>query len=359
MVSNHGTFFDPWIVGHYSKYPISIMNNEDAFNAPWVIRWYLKNIGTFPKKKGASDYKAMKTTINRLKLGYPVLIFPEGQTTWDGATQVVFSGIEKIIKKSNVPLVMTNVKGNFLSKPWWSNSYRKGTVRVNRKVLLTKQIQLLSEEEILEAIITHIKNNDILDEQNLNTEFKGEQLASGLERFVWICRSCRTEDTLVTEGDVITCSQCHSSWTMDSHCRFTPAKKDTVPISNLYDWALWHKEQVIEKVREANDDGGILTRNRKVIYCRILFDGKLETITEGDLSLSKENLTFNSENKEKSFILPVKDISDYVYQRKDVFECRCNEHSYRFRLIGQSPMKWVYYLRYLKGYEKIEERGYL
>ena len=54
MVSNHATFFDPWIVGHYSKYPISIMNNEDAFHSPWVIRWYLKNIVTFPKKKGGA-----------------------------------------------------------------------------------------------------------------------------------------------------------------------------------------------------------------------------------------------------------------------------------------------------------------
>ena len=52
MISNHATFFDPWIVGHHSNRPIAIMNNEDAFHAPWVIRWYLKNIGTFPKKKG-------------------------------------------------------------------------------------------------------------------------------------------------------------------------------------------------------------------------------------------------------------------------------------------------------------------
>ncbi len=357
MVSNHGTLFDPWLVGHYSIYPISIMNNEDAFRAPWIIRWYLKNIGTFPKKKGASDYKAMKTTLKRLKQGYPVLIFPEGQTAWDGATQVVFSGIEKIIKRSKASLVMTNIKGNFLSKPWWANSYRKGIVRVNRKVLLAEQIQSLSEQEILEAIIKHINNNDILDEENLNTEFKGEQLASGLERFPWICRSCKTEDTLVTEGDIITCSQCHSSWSMDSHCRFSPLKKDTVPINNLYEWIAWHKEKVIEKIKEAKDDG-LLTRNRKVIYCTISFNGKFENIAEGTLLLSKESLTFQTKNKIKSFTLSVNEISDYVYQRKDVFECRCNNKSYRFRIIGHSPMKWVFYLRYIKGYEKVEKLGY-
>lgn len=357
MVSNHGTFFDPWIVGHFSKYPVSIMNNEDAFHAPWIIRWYLKNIGTFPKKKGAHDYKAMKTTLKRINLGYPVLIFPEGQTTWDGSTQVIFSGIEKIIKRSKASLVMFNLKGNFLSKPWWAKTFRKGKVRVNRKVLSKDQVQSLSEQEILEAILTHIKTNDILDEQNLSTEFKGEELATGLERFPWLCRHCQTEDTLVTSGDTITCSQCHKSWTIDTHCRITPALENTTPINNLHEWIAWHKVKVIERIKGASDDL-ILTQNRQVSYCTITYTGQFETIAEGALALTKESLTFKTKSKEKSFVLPVKEITDYVYQRKDVFECRCSDISYKFRLTGHSPMKWVFYLRYLKGYEKFEEQGY-
>lgn len=358
MVSNHATFFDPWIVGNYSKYPISIMNNEDAFNAPWVIRWYLKNIGTFPKKKGSADYKAMKTTLKRLNHGYPVLIFPEGQTTWDGVTQPIYSGIEKIIKRSNVSLIMMNVKGNFLSKPWWANTYRKGKVRVIRKVLSKKQIKSLSEQELLKTIIKYIRNNDILDEQNQKIEFKGERLASGLERFVWICRNCQSEDTLSTNGNTISCSHCSSSWSIDSHFRFSPLQKEIAPINNLYDWALWHKETVIEKINKTKEDE-IIAHNSNVIYCDISFNGKFINLAEGILKLSKEALTFNATKKEKSFMLPVKNISDYVYQRKDVFECRCNNKSYRFRIIGHSPMKWLYYLRYLKGYEVFEKRGYI
>ena len=358
MVSNHATFFDPWIVGHYSKYPVSIMNNEDAFHAPWIIRWYLKNIGTFPKKKGGADYKAMKTTLKRLGLGYPVLIFPEGQTTWDGATQPVYSGIEKIIKRSNVHLVMMNVKGNFLSKPWWADTYRKGKVRVKCKVLSVEHIKTLSEQKLLETIIKYITNNEILDEQNQKIEFRGEQLACGLERFAWICRNCQSEDTLSTNGNTISCSYCSGSWTIDSHFRLSPLQKETAGINNLYDWAVWHKEKTLEKINRTIKDE-IITQNDTVIFCDISFNGKFIALAEGILSLSKETLSFVATQKEKSFSLPVKDISDYVYQRKDVFECRCNNKSYRFRILGHSPMKWVYYLRYLNGYEKFEQRGYI
>lgn len=358
MVSNHATFFDPWIVGHYTGHPISIMNNEDAFNTPWVIRWYLKGIGTFPKKKGGADYKAMKTTLKRLNLGYPVLIFPEGQTAWDGQTQPIYAGIEKIVKKSGVPLIMMNVKGNFSSKPWWADTFRKGKVRVTRKVISKEQAALMSEKEILEAIIHHITNNDIYDEEMLKTEFTGERLACGLQRFVWICKNCQSEDTLGTSKNTISCSLCDSSWTIDSHFRFTPTDQKTATIGNLYEWATWHKERVIEKVNKAHHDETI-TRNSSVLYSDINLNGQFTTIAEGTLALSKESLYFDAAEKEKSFSLKVKDITDYVYQRKDVFECRCTNQSYRFRFVNHSPMKWIYYLRYLKGYDEFEKRGYI
>ncbi len=358
MISNHATFFDPWLIGHYSKYPLSIMNNEDAFLSPPLIKWYLKTIGTFPKKKGASDYKAMKTTIKRLKLGYPVLIFPEGQTTWDGNTQLIYPGIEKIIKRTKCSLVIMNIRGNFLSKPWWANTYRKGNVTVKCKTYSPNELENLSEQEILEIIIKQIQNNDILNKENFNIQFKGKNLAGGLERFVWICKNCLSEDTLNTKGDNIFCSQCNSSWTVDSHFRFISLNKETASINNLYDWALWHKQRVMKRVEKAKNDE-ILTRNKDVIYCTISSNGKYENIANGELALSKETLSFQAMDNEKSFNLSVKEVTDYVYQRKDVFECRRLGESYKFRTIGYSPMKWIYYFRYLNNYEKFEERGYL
>ena len=253
---------------------------------------------------------------------------------------------------------MINVKGNFSSKPWWADTYRKGKVRVTCKVLSKKQIASLSEQEILEAIIHHVTNNDLFDEEMLNTEFTGERLACGLQRFVWICKHCQSEDTLDTKDNTISCSHCHSSWTIDSHFRLTPTEPNTTAIGNLYEWATWHKEQVRKKIATA-DSKDMLATNNGVLYSDINLNGQFTTIAEGTLALSKESLTFDAAEKEKSFALEVKDITDYVYQRKDVFECRHNNKSYRFRLIHHSPMKWVYYLRYLKGYEEFEKRGYI
>ncbi|MBD3315340.1 MAG: hypothetical protein GF344_06105, partial [Chitinivibrionales bacterium] len=103
MLSNHGTFFDPWLVGGWSRNPLSIMMNDDAYRSGIVSRTYLRWIGTYGKKKGSSDYRAMKKTLSLLGAGKGVLIFPEGQTTWDGETQPIYAGIEKIVLRAKCP----------------------------------------------------------------------------------------------------------------------------------------------------------------------------------------------------------------------------------------------------------------
>ncbi|MGD9200715.1 MAG: lysophospholipid acyltransferase family protein [Chitinispirillia bacterium] len=360
MVSNHATFFDPWIVGHFSKYPIAIMNNEDAFRSPPIVRWYLKNIGTFPKKKGASDYKAMKTTLKKIQSGYPVLIFPEGQTSWDGETQPVFSGIEKIIKRADVSLVMMNVKGNFLSKPWWADSYRKGKVRVSCKMLHKEKINSMSEKDLIDTFTKFIWNNDILDEDNKKIDFTGKNLACGLERFLWICKNCKSTDTLTTVNNTLSCIKCDSSWIVDSHFNFTKTNNSTASKTNLHEWSLWHKKMTKAHILRT-EKYKILAKSSNVIYCSIDKNGKFIPIARGKLFLSKENLSFQATDVEShSFSIATEDITDYVYQRKDVFECRCgSSNTLRFRIIGHSPMKWVYYFRYLNGYEIFEERGFI
>lgn len=359
MVSNHGTFFDPWIIGHYSKYPISIMMNEDAYSASPFVHWFLNNIGTYPKKKGASDYKAMKNTLRFLRQGFPVLIFPEGQTTWDGETQPIYTGIEKILKKSKAALVMTKVDGNFISKPWWAATYRKGRVRILRKVILPDKIRNISEDELRTLIIDHIRSNDIKNKINQKVGFTGDNLAKGLEMFVWICKNCNSEDTLYTNKNTISCSNCNSSWTIDALCSFKPAQSDITKIGDLYDWSLWHKIKVREKIKNAGKDD-ILTESDGVVYCSLTKKGTYDHIADGRLALTKETFSFfGTKDIDQSFEIPVSDISVYVFQRKNIFECRDSKKSYLFRFTEKSLMKWVYYFRYLNGYEKFEKRGYI
>ena len=354
MISNHGTFFDPWLVGHFSKWPLSIMNNEDAFKAPPFINWYMRQIGTFPKKKGASDFKAMKETLKRIKLGYPVLIFPEGQTSWDGKLQPIYPGVEKIAKLAKASIVIMNLKGNFLSKPWWADFYRKGEVRVSWRVLKAKEIKEMSPDAILETILNEIKSDDLNDEKNRSVNFIGRDFAAGLNRFLWKCKKCGGDDTLEISLNKFSCVKCGASWSVDGHMVFKST--ETGDTETLLDWSNWHKEQVKKSVEQA-DETTILCKNSKVIYSDIGPTGEFIPLSEGILKLSKEKLEFVSQNGKRSLSFNTKDITDYVCQRKDVFECRTNNTSYRFKITDKSAMKWIFFFRYLNEWDSCEKSG--
>jgi 1-acyl-sn-glycerol-3-phosphate acyltransferase len=354
IVSNHGTFFDPWFVGSYSHYPFGFMTNDDGFRGSHITRWYLKSIGAFPKKKGASDYRAMKTTLKLLKGGKPVCIFPEGQTTWDGETQLLYPGIEKLLKRAGCPLVSVRLQGNFLSKPWWADTVRKGAVRVTLTVHSAEDIRRKSDEEVFALIRNSIYQNDIKDPQNLETSFTGCNCAEGLERFVWICPQCGSEDALSTAGNTITCNSCGNTLMIDAWCRISSADGGTATTGDLKDWADFHKNQVKEKIRNRP---ATLTRSENVTLQLEDETGRFTDRDSGTLLLSPEHISFKGSSTELTWAL--NEIEDYVIQKRDIFEFRHGKTYYRFVFSGKSPMKWIYYVRYSRGFENCEKQGHL
>ncbi len=360
MLGNHGTFFDPWLVGRYSMRPVFYMCNDDAWRAGPVTRTYLDLIGAFPKKKGGVDYKALKTTLRCLGQGSPVCIFPEGQTSWDGETQLIYKGMERLIRKAAVPVVLFNLCGNFLIKPWWAETRRTGRVLIHVKVLTPERIESMSDDELFAAIKQGVYHNDIKDERNRDVRFSGHDLTLGLERFVWICMHCGAEDRLVTQGSEISCRACGGRWRMDAHCRLESLVDGVSSLGDLKDWSDMQRERVITRVKETSG-GAEVTHSDGVVLQTLADDGyTFLDRAAGRLSVTKETLTFDPET-DKAFALsvPVDEIRDMVIQKKDICEIRHGEHYYRFLFKGHSPMKWVHNLRYLRGYEQLEERGYL
>lgn len=354
VISNHGTFFDPWIVGGYSSYPFGFMTNDDGFRDGAVTRWYLKSIGAFPKKKGASDYRAMKTTLTLLRSGKPVCIFPEGQTTWDGETQLLYPGIEKLLKHAGCPLVSVRLQGNFLTRPWWADFPRKGSIRVTFSVHSPESIREKTDDEVFALIKKSIYQNDIKDPLNLATPFSGRNCAEGLERFVWICPRCESEDTLSTSGNRISCNSCGGTWHMDAWCRLTPEQGDSTSLTDLKDWADLHKERVKTKISKRPP---LLTRNENVVLQLVNSEGTFTDRDTGMLTLTPEKIRF--EGSSNTLTWPLMEIEDYVIQKKDIFEFMHGGILQRFVFSGKSPMKWICYVRYSRGFEKCEAQGHL
>jgi hypothetical protein len=353
LLSNHANFLDPWFFAQYSKKSIGIMVNEDAMlGAPFAVFMRRDFVGMFPKKKGASDPKAIKETIKRIKRGQSVLIFPEGQTTWDGETQPIYAGIEKIAKKMKIPIVLHNLEGNFLLNPWWAKSKRKGGIVTNRKVITTQQIEDMSVEEIRDDIISYISTNDVKNDNNLKIPFSGENLTSGMERVLWVCPECGAEDKLTPEDNSMVCSSCNCSFEFNAHLRLVAPLKE----KNILDFYDWHQMQIRTVLEKLKNSDTTLAEDEFVSLVKLDYRGRTVILDTGKLSLNSKQLTFAGADGTLEF--PINEMDSPVFSQKTFLLFTHKRENFRF-VIEKSPLfKWVTYLREATGYREAFERKY-
>lgn len=85
LCPNHSSNWDPILVALRLpiNYRLHIMGKEELFKNP-LLGWFLRKMGVFPVSRGSSDISAVKQSIQALKNGDNLLIFPEGTTIHNG-----------------------------------------------------------------------------------------------------------------------------------------------------------------------------------------------------------------------------------------------------------------------------------
>lgn len=116
MVSNHESYLDPALVGVMVPRILSYMAKSELFTNKY-FGWYIRQLHAFPVRQGRGDIGAMRETIERLKEGNLLNIFPEGSRSDDGKPLPIQPGAALVIRKAQVPVVPCIIIGSFNSWP--------------------------------------------------------------------------------------------------------------------------------------------------------------------------------------------------------------------------------------------------
>ena len=116
MLANHTYLFDVVQVPMRWRVASFVVASQTLFTQQ-PTKFLFNNIAhIIPKSKGTSDLRTARGLIQAVKTGYPILIFPEGNTTFYGSTKYIEDSTMKLIKKLKVDVITCNVKGGYLSK---------------------------------------------------------------------------------------------------------------------------------------------------------------------------------------------------------------------------------------------------
>ncbi len=108
IAANHMSNWDPMLISCFVMRPVGYMAKEELFKVP-LLGQALKSFHSFPVKRGASDFAAIKVALNKLREGECMGMFPEGHRSKDGKLQKAATGVALIAAKSKAPVIPTAI----------------------------------------------------------------------------------------------------------------------------------------------------------------------------------------------------------------------------------------------------------
>lgn len=239
ILSNHTFMFDVIHVPlNFRRVPF-IVANQTLFKKKATKFLVTQVAHVISKSKGQSDTATVRDLLGAVKRGYPILIFPEGDTTFYGETNYIEESTMKLIKKLEIDVITCNVRGGYLSKPRWATGKRKNRyAEFHYNLTIPKEkIKELSVDEINEIIKKALYHNAYDFQRDHMIPHKGKKLAEGLEDVLYVCPMCESLHTLETKGNTIKCTSCGNEGLMDKYGFIQNFKYD-----NLIDWNAFQRK---------------------------------------------------------------------------------------------------------------------
>jgi 1-acyl-sn-glycerol-3-phosphate acyltransferase len=129
LVANHASHLDPPLVACGLPRQTHFLAKDELFKNP-ILALHLKNVNVHALARGAGDRGAIRTCVEVLKQGHPLLIFPEGTRTENGHLQPAQHGAAMIALTADVPVCPIHIAGTYESFPKGQRSIRRVPITV-------------------------------------------------------------------------------------------------------------------------------------------------------------------------------------------------------------------------------------
>ncbi|MBX6351233.1 MAG: 1-acyl-sn-glycerol-3-phosphate acyltransferase [Clostridia bacterium] len=115
VVANHTSAWDPPLVGVLFPRQLRYMAKVELFRVP-LFGGLLRMFGAFPVTRGQPDRAAIRTALELLRSGWPVVVFPEGTRASrapDGRPGPARRGVAYLALLSGAPVVPVAIRGEY------------------------------------------------------------------------------------------------------------------------------------------------------------------------------------------------------------------------------------------------------
>ena len=219
ILANHLSYLDPLPAAFtLPDREINFVAGRALFHKPF-LRWLLPRVECIPKEQFYPDPGSIVSIVRILKAGGTCLLFPEAQRSYTGAPLPFSPAVAKLVKKLAIPVYTVRLSGCGFAYPRWADQLRFGPIEAElRPFLRPEEIQSLSLEEIQDQLAVAIHHSEAAWQaaRPKPARYRSRHLAEGLERILYHCPQCASEEGFVTKGKSLSCLHCGTAYHVDS-----------------------------------------------------------------------------------------------------------------------------------------------
>lgn len=112
LCANHTSLQDPMLLAAYIKRPVRFMAKQELYKYKLLAR-LMRALGAYPVSRGERDLSAVRASLELLKNGDMIGVFPEGHRFKDGSVHPLQGGVALIAIRSGAPVVPAYISGGY------------------------------------------------------------------------------------------------------------------------------------------------------------------------------------------------------------------------------------------------------
>ena len=348
LLPNHTSLLDPFWIGAKVPRGVKSMASANLFAIP-VIGAYLRMVGCFPKKKYTKDKESMQDLQRFFDEGYTIMLFPEGNRSWNGETAEIQPGIGRLIKRLGCKVVYGRLSTAYLVQPRWAKYPRWVPVEMTYDGPYS-----YDDSQTVEEITAHVQScltvNPTVKSGGRTAGFR---MAHGLPQYLWACPSCFALSTMTVSkrgGDWVSCTSCQAEWAVDVESMLTPSTSGpAMTVAEAFHLIDDHfgSRPVSDPARFA--ETGVVLHSEHGHIQRVSKGKKaLTTEGEGRIELRPDGLQV-VEGGAVVWSVAMEDIKSISVEMANLLHFRVDGVLYRVTVRGDSPLKWDHFLRRWQG----------
>jgi len=260
LISNHVSVYDvAYALPQLQEMPVIVIH--EIFQRNPVLAWLLRPFGLIWKQADLHDGKTIRQMKRAAAAGRSILLYPEGDLTWDGDTGALPDSLVKLVKYIGLPVVLLTEKGAYMTYSRWAGKVRKGLVELHFRPCISKE-ELSSVDEgtlagRLRAAFRHSERGWLASKQPPPSYATGFQ-ARDLSKMLFMCPACRKAGSMTNTDTSISCLNCGFSSRIGPLLELDEAAARMTGMKDIWQWHSWQKSETREQVEATLKDGSFM-----------------------------------------------------------------------------------------------------